>query len=210
MTISCPLSLPSSPGFREITVRPQSAVADSRSPFTFDGQIQEHQGQMWAADVSLPVLSNADSGDWEAFLYKLNGRQGTFLLGDPVRATSRGSASTTPGTPTADGAHTIRTNALSIATGLGTTTGYLKAGDHIQIGSGSDAHLYAVLDDVDLDASGDATFDIWPKLRAALSGGETIVVDSAKGLFRLSQNELPFTRQPGPFTQLSFSCVEAL
>ena len=102
------------------------------------------------------------------------------LLGDPIGATPRGSASSAPGTPVVNGASQTG-DTLSIDGLPASATGYLKAGDYIQLGSGTGAQLYKVLDDVDSNASGEADLTIWPDLRSSPADDATVVVSNAKG-----------------------------
>lgn len=92
MTISYPLALPSHTGLRAIELRATNAVAYSRSPFTFAGQAFAYPGQMWQADVTLPPMKRADAEQWVAWLVSLRGQLGTFLMGDPIGASPRGTA----------------------------------------------------------------------------------------------------------------------
>lgn len=188
MAITYPLSLPTVKGIKAIRLTARNSVGVSTSPFTFSQQIQKHQGQRWQAQVQMPAMDRAEAEEWFSFLVKLNGQYGTFLLGDPHSA-PRGSASSTPGTPVVNGAS--QTGAELAIDGLpASATGYLKAGDYIQLGSGSTATLHKVLNDVDSNASGQATLDIWPDLRSSPTDGSTVVISDAVGVFRLASNEI--------------------
>lgn len=207
MTISYPLNLPDLQ-FAELTIRPLTANNATRSPFTYAMQVASLQGQMWEAEITLPSKTYTEYRAWESFMLKLNGIYGTFLCGDPIKQTSAGSASTTAGTPVLDGSHSVRDASISISTGLTARTGYLKSGDHIQLGSGATSRLHQVLDDVDLDADGKATIDIFPFLRTDYADGVTVTVDDAKGVFRLKEQiELP--KFPG-YASLAFIAEEAI
>jgi hypothetical protein len=154
-------------------------------------------------------MSRADAEEWISFLLKLNGQYGTFLLGDPNGATPRGSAASTPGTPVVNGSG--QTGGELSIDGLPTSaTGYLKAGDYIQLGSGTALQLYKVLNDVDSNASGQATLDIWPNLRNSPQDGSTVIVSNAKGAFRLSSNETAFTITEFTKYGITFGAVEVV
>jgi len=209
MAITFPLNLPTSKGIHSITLYAQSTVGVSESPFTYKQQVYKHQGQRWEADVRLPPMSRADAEEWISFLLKLNGQYGTFLLGDPNGATPRGSAASTPGTPVVNGSG--QTGGELSIDGLPTSaTGYLKAGDYIQLGSGTALQLYKVLNDVDSNASGQATLDIWPNLRNSPQDGSTVIVSNAKGAFRLSSNETAFTITEFTKYGITFGAVEVV
>jgi hypothetical protein len=127
-------------------------------------------------------MKRADAEYWVAFLLKLNGPFGTFLLGDPLGATARGVAT---GTPLVNGGSQVG-NELITDGWTTSQTGILRAGDYIQIGSGATAQLYKILDDVNSDGSGNATLTIWPSLRSSPADEAVITVSSPKGNFRLT------------------------
>jgi hypothetical protein len=73
-------------------LRATNAVTVERSPFTYASQAQASAGQMWQADVTLPPMTRADAEQWVAWLVSLRGSFGTFLMGDPIGASPRGTA----------------------------------------------------------------------------------------------------------------------
>jgi hypothetical protein len=88
MAITYPLSLPTDIGIAEIELRASNVVGISESPFTYKQQVVQHQGQRWEASVSIPAVRKDLMEPWIAFLLKLKGVYGTFLLGDPNMATT--------------------------------------------------------------------------------------------------------------------------
>ena len=208
MAITYPISTPTT-GIAQINLIARNATALTQSPFTFAQQAQRNAGARWEADIVLPPMKRATAEPWVTFLTKLYGPYGTFLLGDPIGATPRGSASSTPGTPVVNGASQTG-DTLSIDGLPASATGYLKAGDYIQLGSGTGTQLYKVLDDVDSNASGEADLTIWPDLRSSPADGATVVVSDAKGLFRLSTGAANWTIDTGGFYSIAFGGVEAL
>jgi len=209
MSISYPLSLPTSIGIASITFSAENAVAVSQSPFTYSQQIVQHPGQRWKASVSLPPLRRDLMEPWVAFLLSLKGQYGTFLLNDPNCATPRGSAGVTPGTPVVMGAG--QTGDELDIDGLPTSaTGYLLAGDYIQLGTGSSATLHKVLADVNSNGSGEATLDIWPSLRSSPADNATVTLSSAKGVFRLANNIQQWEINNMSNYGITFDCVEAV
>lgn len=210
MTYSYPLALPSTPKFNEFTLIRMPVVGINSSPYTGGQEVQVWPGQWWEAEVGLPTMEKADIAAWRVFFAKLNGMAGTFLMGDPNFATPRGSAAATPGTPVADGAQTAMATVLNV-TGLPVlATGYLLAGDFIQLGSGASSRLHMVLTDVNTDSAGDAAIDIWPYLRANVANGAAVTVSQCKGVFRLRENRTSDVARPKPFFDTNFSCIEAL
>lgn len=187
MAETFPLTPPNTRTAR-IRLLARNAVAISASPFTFAQQVYRHQGQSWEADITLPKMHREDAEAWVSFLLRLRGQYGTFLLGDPNGATPRGSASVTPGTPLVNGAGQTGDDLLIDGLPI-SATGYLKAGDYIQLGSGATATLHKVLEDVDSDGAGEATLNLFPGVRTAPADNAPIIVANCVGNFRLASNE---------------------
>ena len=81
------------------------------------------------------------------------------------------------------------------------------SGDYIQIGT----QLLKVLDDVNTDGSGDATgINIFPQIRTALSGGETIITSNAVGVFRLADNDTNWNINTASIYGIRFSAMESI
>ena len=209
MAESYPLTFPTQTGIAQVEISATDIVSISESPFTLSQQVVRHAGARWSATITIPPVKRSDSEYWNSFLLRLRGQFGSFLLGDPNAATPRGSAATTAGTPVVNGASQTG-NELAID-GLPTSvTGYLRAGDYIQLGSGATARLYKVLEDVDTNASGQATLNLWPDLRSSPADGATVVVNGAQGIFRLATNDATWTINNAGFYSISFAAVEAL
>lgn len=209
MAESYPLSLPTVSGFTQVRLVARSAVGVSTSPFSYKEQVYRHPGQRWEAELTIPPLRRESAEEWLSFLMRLRGRFGTFLLGDPLGATPRGSAATVPGTPLVNGAD--QTGDELAIDGLPTSeTGYLLAGDYIQLGSGGDSRLYKVLENVNTNASGEATLNIWPALRSSPADNASVTVSNAKGLFRLASNETDWDANQLGIYGATFACSEAL
>jgi hypothetical protein len=209
MALSYPLNTPTNIGIANITFSAENAVTISQSPFTFQQQVVAHPGQRWAASIALPPMKRQDAEYWVAFLLSLKGQIGTFLLGDPNCVTAQGSASTAPGTPVVEGANQTG-GSLAISGLPASATGYLLPGDYIQIGSASTTQLYKVLTQVDSDASGGATLDIWPNLRGSPPNSSLVTISNTKGKFRLSNNIQQWQINEISSYGITFDCVEAL
>ena len=207
MTITYPLTLPvATKAIASIEIRATNAVAYSRSPFTFSGQTFAYAGQMWQADIKLKPMKRADAEQWIGWLISLRGMLGTFLIGDPTGATARGAAT---GTPLVNGANQTG-GTLVIDGATPNVTGWLKTGDYIQLGSAGTARLHKVLTDANSDASGNVTLDIWPHLRTSPANNATVIVSSAKGLFRLSSNEQAWSINEAAIYGITFGAMEAV
>jgi len=205
MTISYPLALPST-DIAKIKLVANNIVGISQSPFTAAQQVYKYSGQYWEADISLPPMKREVAEYWISFLLKLNGSYGTFLLGDPIGATARGVAT---GTPLVKGGSQTG-NELLTDGWTTSTTGILKAGDYIQLGSGSSAKLHKVLDDVNSDSSGNATLTLFPDLRTSPSDNSAIVVSSPKGVFRLTSTQTMWDINEASIYGITFGAREAL
>lgn len=208
MAETYPLSTPSL-DIASIRLVGRTAVASVESPFTYTQQIHRHQGEGWTADIMLPPMKQDTAEAWVSFLLRLRGQFGTFLLGDPIGQTARGSASTTPGTPVVAGAGQTGDN-LNIDGLPISATGYLKAGDYIQLGSGATATLHKVLEQVDTDGTGAATLNLFPKVRTAPADNAVVTVENCKGVFRLAVSETSWDINSASVYGLTFAAVEAL
>ena len=194
MALSYPLATPTSIGIESIELRAVNAVATSQSPFTYKQQIISHGGQKWEASVNIPSVHRDKAAQWKALLVGLKGPVGTFLLGDPDYATPQGTVSSC----------TLTGNAGNDTASV-VMTGTLLAGDYIQLGTGASAKLHQVL----LDQDGDGTIQIWPSLRSDYTN-TTVVFNSPKGVFRLSNNVTSWSINNASTYGISFEAVEAV
>ena len=194
MALSYPLDTPTTIGIESIELRAVNAVAVSQSPFTYKQQVISHGGQKWEASVTIPSVHRDKAAEWKALLVGLKGQVGTFLLGDPDYATPQGTVSSC----------TLTGDAGDETVGV-VMTGTLKAGDYIQLGSGSSAKLHQVL----LDQDGDGSLEIWPSLRSDYTDA-TVVFNNPKGVFRLSNNVTSWSINNASIYGISFEAVEAL
>ncbi|MGB4107775.1 MAG: hypothetical protein WBK55_08275 [Alphaproteobacteria bacterium] len=190
-------------------MRKASVVGVNESPYDLSTQVQVHQGQRWSADIRLPTMRNNAAAAWEAFFGKLNGREGTFLLGDPYREIPQGTAASDAGTPKVDGAHAARVNQISVKEAPANAGGYLLKGDYFQLGAAATATLHQLLENADVDSDGTTNLLFWPRSREILADNAAITVLNPKGVFRLASNITEVARQPGRLSDLAFSAVEA-
>jgi hypothetical protein len=208
MAITYPLTVPTNIGIANIIIGAENAVGISQSPFTYEQQVVVHPGQRWTASVTLPPMKRQDAEPWIAFLMSLKGPIGTFRLPIPDYPGPRGSANTTPGTPLVNGASqtgsTLNIDGLPI-----NTVGYLLPGDYFKLNTVS-PQLYKVLSQVDSNASGQATVDIWPNLRTSPADNAVFRLANIEGLFRLKSNIQQWEINNISSYGISFDCVEAL
>lgn len=206
MTITYPLTFPTSFGFSSFMYGIDNAIAVAESEFTFEAQVQEHQGVAWEISGSMELLNREQAEEYNAFIAALSGRKGTFLCGPAGSGTARGIAT---GTPLVKGAsqtgQTLLTDGWTIS-----QTGILLAGDFFQLGSGSTAKLYKVVSDVNSDGSGNATIDFAPKIVTAPADNAAITVINPVGVFRMKENMLPVEIKPPNTQTIRFSARQAL
>ena len=206
VAIVYPLTLPTNKKVGPITFRSKSVVAESKSPFTGATQVVKHQGQWWEFEASLPPMLRADAEEWISFFLRLNGKQGTFLLGDPNGETARGTAT---GSPVVNGSS--QTGDELITDGwTGSITGIMKAGDYFSLGSGTSTRLHKVIEDANSDSGGNATLRIWPDVRSSPTDDAPLDVTAPKGHFRLISNEMPFQIRAPNLYSITFAGVEAI
>lgn len=196
---SYPLSLPSSPGFTVTSFGLRRAVGETRSPFTFSSQVQRHQGAVWFASLSLPAMLRSDAEAWNAFLIKLNGKYGYFLLGDPDAGTPRG---TNGGSPLVAGSSQTGNNLDT--DGWSNNETVLKAGDYFQTASNT---LHKLTDDATSNGSGEATLKFEPPIVSAQSDNSALTTTNARGLFRLASNDVSWSVNQLHVYGISFDAV---
>lgn len=209
MTITYPLSMPTTPGIKKFRMTARDVVAAPESPFTGGELVYDWQADWWEAEITLPPMQRAAAEEWVTFLLSLYGKKGTFLLGDPDATTPRGVAT---GTPLVKGASQSGIYLLTDGW-TPSTTNILKKGDYVQIGSGSSARLHKNLEDVTSDASGNATLTLFPRLRqypAAPADNAAITVSAAKGVFRLASNERSWDTDEACLFGITFAAREAM
>ncbi len=208
MALSFPLALPDTPGaFRRFSMSTKSVVAVAQSPFSLKEQRQAYSGMIWIAGITLPPMKRPIAAKWIGFLRSLNGKEGTFLLGDPAGASPQGEVGTSA--PLVNGASQTGRTLITDGWDNG-ITGVILSGDYIQLSSGATSRLHQVVQDADSDGGGNATLEIWPELRESPANSSAIVLLNTKGVFRLAGNttstEVDFTS----FYGLGFSAQEVL
>ena len=203
MSITYPLSLPTSPGARALKMIELNLVGSTIGEFDMQEQVQEWAGERFEATITLPAMTRAQAAVWCAMLSALRGILGTFLL--PVYACRNPQGTAT--SATVNGAHAAGAKVLNV-----TMTGTLKAGDYLQITeqSGSPLVNYARLHKVLNDQSGSGALDIWPRLRGALTGSEAITLVNPMGTFRLADNKRSWDIDEAQLIGISFNAREAL
>jgi len=204
---SYPLTMPTSPSnFVTSEWRILRTVAVSQSPFTYAQQVAKYTGSVWQTTVTLPPMKRADAGAWQSFLMQLNGRFGTFLLGDPDGKTIQGSASTVI---SVNGDHSIGAFDV-VVDGCTASSTEFKKGDYVQFGSGASSKLHMIVADITSDGSGNATLQIEPPLKTALSDDDVVTYSNTKAVMRMDANDLGWNANNVSLYGISFSCTESL
>lgn len=197
MAYTYPLALPAVDivGF---AMRPRRVVAISSSPFTGQQQVQEHPGAWWEAEVTFAPMERDRAAEFRAFLLKLHGRRGTFLLGDPMSAAPRGTAIAA----VVSGAGQTGAQLAVSGMGAGKT---LRAGDYVELPG---HRLHMVVDDVTASGTGTAILNLEPALRSSPANGAALVLVNPRGAFRLTADA--GWSEESRFHNFTISCVEAL
>lgn len=141
-------------------------------------------------------IAVAGDTNWEAI-----GASGTSV-GTQFIATGAGSGT---GTATAGQLG----SSLNVDGASTSVTGWLKAGDYIQLGSGSTTTLHKVLLNVNSNSSGQVTLEIWPSMRRPPLDNSLVVLNGAKGRFRLASNEQSFSINDASRYGIAFGAMEA-
>jgi hypothetical protein len=170
------LSPPDSPGFVAMAIKPESVVASSESGFSKKVQVYDWGGKRWTLTASLGVMNERDAKAWRAFFLQLNGRAGTFYLGDSAHGEPLGAALGSP-------VLSSFTTESAILTGLApSVVEQFAPGDWLQIGD----RLYAVTEKADSDATGACVVKLWPSIPVGTGTGSAVVTRGAVGEFRLT------------------------
>lgn len=207
MTTPPLLVLPSSACIASVIMSIRRVVGTTTSPFTLEDQSFKWPGERWGVDFEMPPITNRRiANEWKAFAVSLGGSWGMFLLGDPSAKKPLGVAT---GNPVVFGANQTGNNLITNGW-TPSTNGLLLKGDYIQLGSGVTARLHMVTNDVNSDVNGRAVLNIEPELRSSPVAGSEVVVNDAKGLFKLSSNDFSWSVSPGPVYRYSFQAVEVL
>ena len=202
--LTFPSAVPVSTNFRINRI-----VGVTESIYTATQQVYQYTGEYWEVDLSMPPMRTATARSFVAFLVSLRGQFGSFYLGDFDARTALGTAGTSAGTPLVNGADQTG-NSLVCDGAPNSQTGYLKAGDYIQLGSGSTQRLHMVVADSDSDSSGNFTLSIEPALRESPANNLAITVANTKGVFRLSSNVTGWDTNAASTYGISFSAREVI
>lgn len=200
------VSFPTSPGLLSFDIEADDSAGTIVSPYTMQTQTMAWPGgDMMSGTCTLAPLIQEYADDWIAFLLQLRGMTNAFQMGNPQKATPRGTPSGWPQVDNSQsGGNAAMSQSLTTKGWTQSTSGLLKRGDYIQIGY----RRHRVLDDVNSDASGNATIAIWPSLREQPTDSGTVLTSNTKGLWRLATNKRKWSFDITQTTTLSFQFQE--
>jgi hypothetical protein len=138
-----------------------------------------------------------------AFKLDLNGIEGTFLMGDPLHSTPRGSWL---GAPQVNGANQVGRSLVVDGFSI-TATG--KQGDYFQLGTGENSRLYKLVKSFTANGLGQATLEFWPTLRLSPSDNQSLITSDAKGIFNMVSDDADWDIDSVMYG-FSFECEETL
>lgn len=203
MTLSFPLNLPSSVDVANMTLTERNVTLRSTSPFTFEVQAYPLPAQRWETTFELNPMPRESAEAWLSFLSSLRGGYGYFSAGADLNATMpRGEAGGAP----IIAVDSLNSSVVSLVGATSSMENWLKAGDYIQVG----LRLHKALQNVNTTSGGVADIDVWPSLRDPPSSGTPIIVSSAVGLWRLTDDTVSRSIRPPGMYFISFSATEKI
>ncbi len=202
MSITYPLTLPS--GFDSLVIMAESRQGRNTNLYTGKEQVYEHAGERWKMIVTYARMELADARIMSAFLLSLKGGIGTFIAGDPYMGAE--AAGPVGGTPLVKGAgqtdFELDTDGWTIS-----QSPIIKAGSFIQIGT---YNLHMVVKDANSNGSGEATLDIWPRIRTSPADNSAVVITAPKCLWRLEDSDVSWSVDKETLYDFSLTAVEAI
>jgi hypothetical protein len=201
MAITYPLAFPtigSQPIIQKISMRLKHTVAVTESPYNYRQKVQDFGGMRWEAEVTIRPLSHTEAKTFQAFLLSLNGRKGTFIMGNPMdKRTLVGGATHTvaSGEDIAVGDKAIKT------TFSGAVANKLDTGDYISW----DNRLYMCLKVTEGTPN---IVDISPPARTTQQETQAIEYEEPVGTWRMASNVADWDIEKNQKYSFTFSCVE--
>lgn len=211
--ITYPLDFPEGAVFDNFEINLLSSSGKTTSPFSLETIIYDFGADRWEFSGSLhQIVDKEIAGKFTSFNNKLRGQIGSFLLPIPdgVKPCGlwRGEDGNWPQPPAVDGAGQTGYQ-ISVRDMPPNQIGAAKAGDWINLGTGSSTRLYQITEDADTDGTGRTVLNVAPRLRESPNDGDEVFHDNAKGLFRLKDRMSGYSARPRNY-QVSFDCEEVL
>lgn len=170
----------------------------TESPFSYAQQVHDFGGGRWEAEITLPPLTQSDAQVFQAFLIGLEGRKGTFTMGNPLHSES--------------GTVDVNTNASAGATSLVLDGSAMTAGTYFSLEDDSvtpSKHHLHMITEAKNSGTG-VTVNIQPPLRFDVSVNDVLDLTLPKGIWRLSTNDVGWSTGASELTPFTFACVEAI
>lgn len=201
------ITLPSFLCFASVVMTISRVNGLSESPYNYEEQAFGWAGERWSAQLDVPnTLDAAKAAEIKAWGVRMKGRLNYVLFGDPSSKTPRGVAT---GAPQVKGSGQVGNTLLTDGWTIN-TAGIMKAGDYIQLGSDSSSRLHMVVEDANSDSGGNAALIIEPALRSSPLDNSAIIVNEAKGLFRLTSDDWSWSVGLKKVHRFSFSLIEVV
>lgn len=201
------IGLPASPGVKQYEWELLDAIGEVTSPYTGQAQQQDWSTDAWSGKLSLPGMPQGQFAPWAAWLAEMRGKLNCFQLGEPFSLAPQGQANLQPGGPVCAAGNLARSRFLATSRWTANVQGQLLLFDFVQIGY----RLHTVIGaNVNSDANGNATLQIWPALREAPAAGQPVILSNPTGLFRLANNKRGWSVANNRLYALAIDVVEAL
>ena len=170
-----PLTMPATPGFRNLKWGIASNTQIFNSPLTKSTTRNRLTGERWLAEYDFAhIKDRAIVAPWEVFFALLEGQANTFWGTPPFRAAPRGAIS---GTPTINGSSQTG-SAINLGNLGVSVSNVLRLGDYIQFNDTD--QLVLVTADASSDGSGLAAVSVKPAIRDSPADGTTVAYNDAQ------------------------------
>ena len=185
------------PSSLTMTIKANTKV--HRSPWTGQTQTVGWKGSYWAADLTLPSLTDWEARAVEAIIHQLEGMAGRIKMRD------YGRPGTIPrGNPSVYGAG--QTGSTLQTQGWTPSQKVLERGSYLTVAD----EMKMITQDVWSDINGRALIRIAPQLRRSPPSGEPVEVRNPYGIFMLDSNDTSVARSPAFASAINLKFVEAL
>jgi hypothetical protein len=181
MSITYPLTLPTTVDPASFSLYVAHSVSENRSPYSKREQVHDFGGGSWILEATFPLLTEDLADEYLGFISSLKGQWGTFKAGNHRRRTIKGA-----GLGQSPRVQTSGQTGTSLLTHNWTpsTSNIMRQGDFFEL-NGS---LHMVTQNASSDGIGDALLEITPELRAATVDEDPITIADPKGTFRLVES----------------------
>ena len=196
-------AFPTSPAFQALefkNVRPNlmnHSMSGKRA-------VRQFGAQYFAFTASMPPLKQDDAMDIFAFLQKQKGGFETFTIQLPIQ--NRG-ADKSNSSVAVNGAHSAGDGTIALDGFSASTNNVLKAGDLIKF---SHSKVYMVQDNVNSNASGEATVSIEPNIVTTLADNESVVMNQPSLTVYLANDDILYSTDASGMFQIQFDVREVI